>query len=273
MRQLKEVLSVSTVPIYMYDGVTSLPAGISRLFPNAAMVAGYVGGRYAWTESEWNLFPFANHVKITPVVANVGDVLDVEKGDASPDQTAAWIAMRKAAGYYRPTIYCSLSVIPAVRAGTGKYILGQDYDIWVAYYTNYAQQIAAPGLPAANCAATQYMSTAEYDVSAVYDPDWPHRTPPSVPPVVTAYPVPGDLTAAVNISGVTVVLSWASTDSPHYRYQVASGTPSRPGAAVVSQTITGTTSGPITLTGLGPWIWRVQSAGNSQFSAWQPIVL
>lgn len=264
---------MSTVPIYMYDGINVLARGISQLFPHAAKVAGYVGGYYAWTQAEWDLFPLADKVTITPFVANQGDVLDVETGDATPDQTAGWIEQRHAAGYYRPTIYCSLDVIPAVRKGTGSYILGVDYDIWVAYYTGYAQQIAAPGLPAGNCAATQYMSTAEYDVSAIYDPEWPHRTPPSAPPVVTAYAPPTGLTAALNISGVTIVLTWAANGSPHYRYQVASGTPSTPGQAFVSETIDGTTSPAIVLTGLGPWVWRVQSAGNSQFTPWQPIAL
>jgi hypothetical protein len=178
----------------MYDGINVLAAGIARQFPNAAMVAGYINGPYAWSQGDWNLFPHAEHVTISITAgANAGDVLDCETGDASPDQTAGWIAMRKAAGLYRPTIYCSLDVIPAVRAGTGKFILGQDYDIWVAHYTG------APHL-VAGCAATQYASTANYDVSSVYDTSWPHRKAPAPPP-----PPPGPSLLAAP-TGLSVTL-------------------------------------------------------------------
>jgi len=174
----------------MYDGINSLAAGIARAFPQAAKVAGYADGLYAWTQAEWDLFPHADHVKIAVRAStNAGDVLDVERGDATPDGTAGWIAMRKAAGLYRPTIYCSLSVVPAVRAGTGKYILGKDYDIWVADYNGTGGKAPppVPGLPAASWAAWQYESTAGWDASVVYDAGWPHRTPP--PPAPSALKV------------------------------------------------------------------------------------
>lgn len=173
----------------MYDGIDTLAAGIHRQFPAAPLVAGYLNGRYAWSQQDWDLFPAATHVEITiKASANAGDVLDVEQGDATPDQCEAWIAMRKAAGLYRPTIYCSRSVIPAVRAGTGNYVLGKDYDIWVADYTGSAHQVTAPGSPSATCAATQYESTASYDVSAVHDAGWPHRKAPGSTPAAPAWP-------------------------------------------------------------------------------------
>jgi hypothetical protein len=154
----------------MYDGINSLAGVIAKAFPDTAMVAGYVNGYYAWTQAEWDLFPHANHVTISITAsANAGDVLDVENGDATPAQTEGWIKMRKSAGYYRPTIYCSRSVIPEVRQGTGPYILGRDYDIWVADWTGSPHEVTAPGTPTANCCATQYESTADYDASAVYD--------------------------------------------------------------------------------------------------------
>lgn len=185
--------------VLMYDGINSLAAGIARQFPGAAKVAGYVNGRYAWSRAEWDLFPHADHVTISVTAsANAGDVLDVEIGDATPSQTANWIAMRKAAGLYRPTIYCSLSVVPAVRAGTGSYVLGRDYDLWVAHYTGQPHQ-AYPG-----CAATQYESTAGWDASLVHDLGWPHRKPPGTPPPAPAWPAglvlrPGDTGEAVRV--------------------------------------------------------------------------
>lgn len=162
----------------MYDGINELAAGIARDFPGAQMIAYYVTGQYAWTAAEIGMFPRAAHVTIcTSASFNVGDVLDVETGDASPQQTAGWIAMRKAAGLYRPTIYCSKSVVPDVRKGTGRFILGADYDLWVADWDGTAQ----PDYPMA--VAKQYRHPAGYDVSAVFDDGWPHRSaPPSSPP-------------------------------------------------------------------------------------------
>jgi hypothetical protein len=189
----------------MYDGINSLAAGIHRQFPNAAMVAGYINGRYAWTQAEWNLFPHAKHVTISITAsANAGDVLDVEPGDATPAQAGGWIAKRKSAGLHRPTIYCNRSTIPAVREGTGRYVLGHDYDIWVADWTGSAHQVTAPGPgAAAACAAIQYRSTTGYDVSAVYDTGWPHRSAPAVRPPTKPAGV-----HAIGVTATSVTLAW-----------------------------------------------------------------
>jgi hypothetical protein len=174
----------------MYDGINSDATAIHEAFPNAAMIAGYVDGHFAWSQADWNLFPHAVHVTITVLGGNTAaDVVDCEAGDTTPTSAAAWVRARKAAGYTRPTIYCSRSVIPAVRKATGDLVLGKDYDIWCADYTGSAHQvIAAPPGAAVACAATQYENTSKWDVSVVYDDGWPHRTPPSVdtwPPNVT----------------------------------------------------------------------------------------
>lgn len=172
----------------MYDGTAALAAGIHRDFPDAAMVAGYISGLYAWSPGNWALFPHAEHVTIaTSASVNDGDVLDVEAGDATPDQTEGWIAMRKAAGLYRPTIYCNLATVPAVRVGTGKYILGTDWDLWVADWDG------TTAIPYAHAAAKQERSTAGYDVSVVYDASWPHRTPPEPPKPPAPKPEPSAL--------------------------------------------------------------------------------
>ena len=128
--------------VYMYDGINSLAPGIAREFPDATKIAGYDNGRYAWTQADWNLFPHADHIHISVTAsANMGDVLDVETGDATPDQTHGWISMRKSAGLFRPTIYCSLDTAQAVRDGTREYILGKDYDMWVARYDGSTQNV------------------------------------------------------------------------------------------------------------------------------------
>lgn len=163
--------------VYMYDGINSLAAGIAREFPNATKVAGYDNGSYAWTQAEWNLFPHADKIHISVTAnANTGDVLDVEVGDAIPDQTHGWISMRKSAGLFRPTIYCSLDTVEAVRNGTREYILDKDYDIWVARYDGSPLNVYT------GTVAKQYAALTDYDVSVVYDTNWPYRKAPASQP-------------------------------------------------------------------------------------------
>jgi hypothetical protein len=204
--------------VLMYDGINSLAAGIAKAFPNAKKVAGYVNGRYAWSQADWGLFPDADHVTITVTAsANEGDVLDCENGDATPDQTGGWIAMRKAAGLYRPTVYCSLYSVPAVRAGTGKYVLGRDYDIWVADYDDSLSSV----YPLA--AAKQYLSASWADVSVVYDTAWPHRKAPGTPAPPPPPPAPptavwpaGVVLRQGDRGGAVRVLQQALHDSGQY---------------------------------------------------------
>lgn len=253
----------------MYDGINSLAAGIARAFPNAAKVAGYVNGYYAWSQAEWNLFPHADHVTISVTAsANAGDVLDVEAGDAAPNQTAGWIAMRKAAGLYRPTIYCSRLVIPAVRAGTGSYILDRDYDIWCADYTGSPHQVTAPGTPVATCAATQYQSTANWDVSIVYDEAWPHRKAPAPPP--TKLPAPGGV--SVTLNGFVADFGWgALPGAKSYLFQVFHYLNNEIyGDAVANETVTGNHVEGLRLPGGGQYAVRVRASDPvGDWTAWK----
>lgn len=236
----------------MYDGINVLAAGIAREFPRAAMVAGYINGPFAWSQAEWNLFPDADHVTISITAgANEGDVLDVESGDATPAQTAGWIAMRKAAGLYRPTIYCSLDVIPAVRVGTGSYILDKDYDIWVANYTGAPHEVTG-------CAATQYESTANYDVSIVYDTAWPHRKAPTPAPP-TQLGAPPDL--SVTLHGQIADFGWGPVaGSRSYIFQLFHhNSQGVYGNAVADETVTGTHIEGFQLPGGGQYAVRVRS--------------
>lgn len=251
----------------MYDGTAPLARGISQQFPQAEMVAGYVDGDEpeVWTADDWALFPDAVRVEISRVAANgIGDVLDVESGLATPGQAAGWIAARKHAGYYRPTIYCSRDLVPAVRAGTGSYVLGRDYDIWVADYTGQPHQVAAPGLPAAGCAATQYESTTGYDVSAVYDDAWPHRRPPA-----TGIPAPGGLSGT---PWEFAHLKWdaiAGVRAYSVEIELASG-----------QLLQETVVAPVEMIGVVRWqsggfepqaaSWRVAATGGS-WSPWRAL--
>jgi hypothetical protein len=125
----------------------------------------------------------ADHIHISVTAsANTGDVLDVEIGDATPDQTHGWISMRKSAGLLRPTIYCSLDTVQAVRNGTREYILGKDYDIWVARYDGTTLNVYT------GTVAKQYAVLTDYDLSVVYDTRWPYRKAPTSPQPASGWP-------------------------------------------------------------------------------------
>jgi hypothetical protein len=259
------------VPRFMYDGINALAAGIARQFPKASMIAYYIDGGFAWSQAERDLFPDAEHVQIsTSASLKQGDVLDVEPYDATAAQAKAWIEARKAAGLFRPTIYCNLSTVPSVRADTGSLILGTDYDIWVADYDGSPVAPAMPGLPVASFAAKQYESTTGYDASAVYDPGWPHRKAPA-PPVPSA---PGGLSSTL----LGVDLGWHAVTDPatgkpatRYRYQVATGIGTHPGTVCATAVVAGTSAQGVKLRGTGPWCMRVQAAGNGDWSPWTAV--
>lgn len=162
----------------MHDSTTAadIPA-------NAQIVAGYVSGRYRWSDPDWARFPRAIKVRIaTQASVNDGHVLDVEPGDATPEQAPGWVRMRRAAGI-DPTIYCNLSALPQVQAAFRSAGVPEPH-YWVARYDGVAN------LPS-GCVAKQYIdppgSGGHYDLSAVAD-FWPgvDPAPISSTPAITS---------------------------------------------------------------------------------------
>lgn len=148
---------------FMYDSVTA-----SDIPASAQMVAGYVSGPYQWSAADWARFPDAVHVPIaTHADVDDGIVLDVEQGDATPDQAPGWVTMRRKAGI-DPTVYCGQFSWLAVQAAFRTAGVDQPH-YWIAHYDNaavlpdgaVAKQYANPGL-----------SGGHYDLSIVAD-DWP----------------------------------------------------------------------------------------------------
>lgn len=136
------------------------------LIPTSAQaVAGYVNGRYAWPESGWARFPHAFKKTISIRPDQVAYVLDVEQGDAEPDQVPGWCHLCLAGGLRRPTAYCSrLGTWPATRAAVHAAGLDAVVDYWVADYTG--QPHLVPG-----SVATQWIDSGPYDLS-VADQGW-----------------------------------------------------------------------------------------------------
>lgn len=153
----------------MYDSVDA-----AAIPTDAAMVAGYVDGAYRWSDAAWARFPNAVHVGIaTQASTNDGTVLDIERGDATPRDAPGWLRWRQEAGIVQPTLYCGLAAVGAVREACG----GLLYWLWVADWTGQPHAVSY-------AAAVQYadgrMLGTGYDLSIVYDPNWPG---PHVPPL------------------------------------------------------------------------------------------
>ena len=163
----------------MYDSVD--PTKIPK---DAEIVAGYVNGHWPTYNRLPGLFPNAQLVSIAVTADADAMVLDVEAGDATPDQAPAWITRQRARGG-DPTIYCSrASMWPAVKSACALAgVVPPHY--WIADYTDHEHLL--PG-----SVATQWTDAGPYDIS-VTDGTWPATKPPAPPaptPTPTEAPVP-----------------------------------------------------------------------------------
>lgn len=123
------------------------PAHIPR---SAVIVAGYIYGNCAWPAWAWALFPNARHVRIATVqTINDGQVLDVERGDATPDQAPGWCARARQRGQL-PTVYTSVDNWQACRDAFALHGVPEPL-WWIAHYG------VAPVLPA-GAIALQYVN-------------------------------------------------------------------------------------------------------------------
>lgn len=143
----------------MFDSVN--PARIPR---DAEIVAGYVNGTYKWSDSDWALFPNSVHVGIAVRASfNGGEVLDIERGDATPTEAPGWVDMRRASGV-DPSVYCSESLWTTVaREFNRQGVVAPHY--WIAHYDGN------PDIPI-GAVAKQYRNTADWDISSVAN-FWP----------------------------------------------------------------------------------------------------
>jgi hypothetical protein len=136
---------------------------------NAQLVAGYGNGRYLWAPSDWHRFPPATHVVIS---VNAwyphAIVLDVEGGDATPEQANGWIIASQATTGWVPTLYGTRATLDRCRrlANIGHL----DCDFWLAEWTGIPH--LPPGFAACQYAAPGHGSPGHFDMSVVAD-NWP----------------------------------------------------------------------------------------------------
>lgn len=147
----------------MYDSINA-----NNIPTNAEMVAGYIDGEFAWSQSDWDRFPNAVKVRIAVNPAtNDGHVLDVESGNWDATASVQWTVNRYAAGII-PTIYCNRSQAGYSWADVINAHLNAEVMppvIWIAW-PDYNGSILA------GCIAIQCLYFSGYDVSKVAD-YWP----------------------------------------------------------------------------------------------------
>jgi hypothetical protein len=99
----------------------------------------------------------------TQAAYNVGQVLDVERYDATPDQAPGWVQRRRAAAV-DPSVYCNASTWPSVRQAFADAQVAEPH-YWIAKYDGNAS------IPT-DAVAKQHTNTAGWDESSVAD-YWP----------------------------------------------------------------------------------------------------
>lgn len=134
------------------------------------LVAGYVDGpRSQWPAAGWVRHASSILVRIAVFAStNNGHVLDVETGDATPSQAPDWVQRRRVAGV-DPSVYCSISLWPAVRAAFHAANVAEPH-YWVAGYPGGGAVIPAGAI--AHQYADPLTSGGNYDLSVVAD-YWP----------------------------------------------------------------------------------------------------
>ena len=153
----------------MYDSVDAgtVPA-------SAPAVAGYVGGNWPSFQPLVTRCPAARHLSIAVNAGEDADCLDIENGDATPDQAPAWVARQLRRGAWRPCLYSSRSEMQAVwgalqRAGITRGLVR----LWVADWT-YVPHIP-PGYDA--CQWTDRALGRNLDESLCLDGFFPKAPP------------------------------------------------------------------------------------------------
>jgi hypothetical protein len=157
----------------LYDSVDlrGIPAAGSA---PGTMIAYYLNGTFAVPSIAYveKLYP-PDYYRLLPIDtdgtgARFARAADVETGDMRPDMLEQWLQdfadgnpAHELGG--RGELYCNRSTIAAVRAGTGRYVLGRDYYLWVA--TGDGTLYWEPGVN-----ACQNTWSRLFDKSVVYDP-------------------------------------------------------------------------------------------------------
>lgn len=115
-------------------------ADLSQIPADPPAVACYVDGRFANSAQARDRFPHARILTIAVFAEHDADCLDIETGDATPAQAAAWYTRQRARGLARPCLYASASVMEAavlpVLKAAGIPVSSASLRLWSAHYTH-----------------------------------------------------------------------------------------------------------------------------------------
>lgn len=138
----------------------SIDAG---LLPDGYSYGAYVGGNWPTYSQVRAEHPKAHVLSIAVNAGEDAECLDIENGDASPEQFPGWWRRQRARGVRRPCAYANASTMPLlVIALRGARIARRTIRLWSAHYT--AEHIcgpktcAYPGVPDVD--GTQWTSSA-----------------------------------------------------------------------------------------------------------------
>ena len=124
--------------IKMYDSI-NLPAVRRVASTHNDAVAGYVDGRWPDFHAMAAAFPNDHHLSIATNPARDADCLDVEAGDATPDQAPEWAIRQHRRGVWRPVIYANAATYPKIEEAFRKAGLpGVFIRRWVADWNGQA---------------------------------------------------------------------------------------------------------------------------------------
>jgi hypothetical protein len=190
-----------------FDGITpaSVPAG-------AAIYLGYVNGSWPSFAALKAQHPGKLYVSISVNATGRAQCLDVEKGDATPQQAPGWVKAQRAAGNHYPIVYCNESTWPTVKAEfTAQNVAAPLY--WVARYVADPSKV---GVIPAGAIGVQDYDFGGYDRSQMAD-YIPGLDPAPVAPPVKA-PVPSTLEGDMDWTVLDAPIAANTTTRAMYLY-------------------------------------------------------
>lgn len=124
--------SLHPQPVTMFDSID-----LAQIPADAPAVAGYTSGNWPTWGQLMARWPHAHRLSIAVNASHDADCLDVEPGDARPDQAADWVKRQRRRGIKRPVVYCSVSQAQTLldlftEAGLKR----SQFRLWTAHYTN-----------------------------------------------------------------------------------------------------------------------------------------
>lgn len=150
-------LSVDIAAVYRNGLFAADPAQLNQRFPATRYVHVWIDVNGSCPES--------------------AQVLDIEAGDAGPNQAPGWVKARRAVVHTSlPTLYCDRAELLAVQAACAAEGLksGRDYDLWISTLDGSEDFQGKPlaHIPGVVAVQVEGGPSAAWDRSVVYDDRW-----------------------------------------------------------------------------------------------------